>query len=177
MGNKGRKSNAIQFLHGLTNEITVPVKTGKALECQEITRGDPIFIHQGTVNAGENGYAFPIGKLTTASLIDQGHKWFTGISMSDSKDGESKAIRVATTGVFEVPLNTSTTVKVGDIATYVTGVGASSGSVDVDAVSKTVAIEYAKGIGKIVEAGSSVSTVKVQIHSRMINGSLDLNIS
>jgi predicted RecA/RadA family phage recombinase len=177
MGNKGRKSNAITYLYGEKNEWTVPVKTVKVKTCDEITRGDLMYLNLSTTTGSSNRFAYPIGPLASASVGDRAHLFFLGVSESDSKDGDSDAIRVATDGVFEIPLNTATTIKPGYDAILVTGVGVGSASIDVDAVSAAApSPSYKHVIGRIVEAGTSATTAKVKIHSSIAGGSIDWKI-
>jgi hypothetical protein len=172
MGNKGRKSNAITWLRGNTNDIQLPVKTVKTNECDEITVGDLIYYNLST-GTSEKYFAYPVGKLATASVQDRADRYFAGVSMSDSKDGESDNILVATTGVFEIPC-ASGTYYPGYVAKLVTGVGASSGSCDVDAIlPAATTAAYQNTVGVVVKGGTTVTTAEVQIASKVFGGSVE----
>ena len=167
---KGKKRNAIQYLYGDTNEVLVKVRTVKAQECNEIAVGDPVIMHMykattGTVN---RQVAIPIGELADASVGDAAGD-FAGISMSDSKDGDSDDIRVATTGVFEFPC-TSATYNPGYLAVVKTGIGAGT-SVDCDACTATTpAGAYVATFGRIVnKAASAATTCQVKIATKIFS--------
>ena len=165
---KGKKRNAIQWLSGDTNEILLPVLKDKANECNEIAVGDPILVRTGTRNAKNRWRARPMGALLNASIGDA-KSMFAGISMSESKDGETQPIRVARTGLFEMPC-TAVTMYAGYVAALKTG----TSSLDVDAITPTAKGTYIKAIGEVMEGATTSTTAKVEIVSSVFGyGSLD----
>jgi len=171
--NKGNKKNAIRYLYGETNEILLPVATTKENECNEIANGDMIYFLTGAApTSSSNQYiAKPVGALATASVGDRAKHYFAGIAMSDSRDGDSADIRVATTGIFKIPC-TAATFYPGYMAVFKTGAG--TGSVDVDACTPTAESGvHLDAIGRIVEKGTLATSALVQIHSAVFTGSID----
>jgi len=163
---KGNKKNAIQYLYGETNEIELPVMTVKHWECDEIAVGDPIHYHKAKATTGRVRKALPWGYLANASAGDA-RRFFAGISMSQSKDGDSDDIRVATDGVFEFPC-TSNTYYPGYTANVKSAVGTTSASVDVDCITVAApSTTYANVFGTVVnKATVAATTVKVRIASQ-----------
>ena len=166
MGNKGKKRNAIQYYSGETNEVEVPVRTLKENECHEIAVGDPIIMHMYKATTSEKQIAIPVGVLADASVGDAAGD-FAGIAMSESKDGDSGTVRIATTGVFEFPC-TSATYEPGWLAVVKIGVGAGT-SVDCDCVTATTpAGAYVATYGRIVNrATAAATTCRVRIATKI----------
>ena len=176
---KSKKRNAIQWLYGETNEIELPVITDKEKEYNEIAVGDPVCVRIGPKNAGNRFRARPASEIAIASAGDC-NQMFAGICMSCTRDGDEQKVRVATTGVFEVP-HAALTTYAGYFAKWVEG----SASMDADACLPAAPTgTYVHAFGTLVDgattsASAPNTTAKVKIHSRFMNqiASLDTILS
>jgi len=175
---KGNKTGKNTYLRGNTEQVTVPVDTEKTNEADEIAIGDMVYLNRALRTASANRYkARPMSHLVAASIDDRGAH-FLGVSMDQSKDGDSDEILVYTNGVFEFDLDSSSTVYVGEPAQLqVAGEGDGSTSLDCFHTLPTVTIPTGAGrvIGTVVKYGTSQTTAEVAIHSNIMHGSYDSN--
>lgn len=93
---------------------------------------------------------------------------FLGVAMQRSRAGDTEAIRVATTGVFEFDCP-STSFELGDLIGP-DGNAGSTGLLD-QQVEKVSAARYA--IGRCAKRGTSLSSVLVDIRSTVMTGGVE----
>ena len=126
-------ANVHRFRRNTLIEDVVPVESATVIEIGDLVKTDA------------NGYLVRMSENTDD---------FLGVAMSASKNGETNPVRIAVSGygaVFEFPLANAGTVKYGDEMAF-----SAAQEVTLKLSSETV-------VGKIVQAGTSVSTVLIRI--------------
>lgn len=92
-------ANTMRWRYGETNPVVLPVASATVIEI-----GDLVYFDAGTVK--------PASALTyggsLAATQEAFHDKFAGVAMQQSRNGDTQDIRVATTGVFELPCASAT---------------------------------------------------------------------
>ena len=98
-------ANTMRWRYGDTNPVLLPVESATLIEI-----GDLVY--------QTSGAARPASALadagTLAANLEALHDLFAGVAMQCSPAGSAEPVRVATSGVFEMPC-ASATVEVGDL--------------------------------------------------------------
>ncbi len=98
-------ANVFRYRYGDTNPISVPVDTGTVIEI-----GDLLFLDTDDAKPASD-----VGNLFAEDAMQEAFALlFLGVAMQASASGDTKNIRVATTGVFEF-ICTSATYVAGDL--------------------------------------------------------------
>lgn len=137
--------DVMRWRYGETNPITSPVKPNTVIEI-----GDLVWVNRS--------FALPMKDAETDDVI----VLFAGVAMQRSRRGDSDAIRIATTGVFEFecPLQT------WDLGMLI-GLHRLQGRLANQIVTKTVDHQF--HIGKVWKFTPSAETkVLVRLHTRLM---------
>lgn len=106
-------ANSMRWRYGDTNPVMLPVDSATVIEIGDLVYLDTDDAKPASAQADQ-------GSL---SLNQQAfHDSFVGVAMQCSSDGETSAIRVATSGVFEFDCD-ATTFEVGDLLGAVENAG------------------------------------------------------
>jgi len=157
-------SNNMRHRWGETNPIMCPVVASAVIEIGDmLVLFDANNMLDGTTYSDTATYkVYPFdcvqsGGQTQSEVECSDH--FIGVAEQASPSGDSYDIRVATDGVFEYPLNSATTIYIGDmIEVYSTANNAMK--------EQQVTKGTTDPLGRAVEAGSSVSYVKLHIATK-----------
>jgi hypothetical protein len=162
----------IQYLYGETNPVMVTVASA-----QVVTKGDIVGMDASLSGAGGattiNRAEDETWASTLAATQDNFAKYFLGIAAQskrstdtvpygNSNQGLVAAIEVNTTGVYEGPC-ASATFEIGDLL----GPAKASGNALLSQKLVKVTSE-AEAIGRVVERGTSITSVKFQIISTLV---------
>ena len=146
-------SDNFRYRHGDTKPIMSPaVDTAAVVEIGDLVSETP------------EAAADTTWDTNIATTQEAFHDVFLGVAEQRSRAGDTDPIRVATSGVFEFDC-ASATFAVGDLVGTAkqTGNGIES--------QKVVAVATPSlAIGRVVEAGASITKVKVEIDSTIVTG-------
>ena len=151
-------ANVYRYRRGATNPVTCPVDSGTVIEI-----GDALFYDTNDVKPADQ-ISYGASLVLTQELF---HDEFIGIAMQQSRSGDTKEIRVATSGVFEM-IAASATFEVG------VRVGMDDNAGGDELLNQTViAVALAApqaAIGRVAKRVSSAATVvEVSIKSTKLN--------
>lgn len=150
-----------QYIREETHPVIAPVLTAQAVE-----RGDLVGISSGNVvRAEDTAWNTNIGTTQTdfAAIFAgvSGQRKEADVARVDG-NSEDNAIRVSTTGIYEFDC-ASATFTVGQL------VGPAKQTGDLLESQKVVGVATeALAIGRVVEAGTSITKVKVRLLSKML---------
>lgn len=113
-------SNNMRHRWGNLRPIAAPVVASCVIEVGDLmVLFDTANMLDGTTFGNTATYkVYPFSKVQTAAQADEEalcSDHFIGVSMQASADGEDDDIRVATNGAFEFPLDSATTIYLGDV--------------------------------------------------------------
>lgn len=150
--------NNFRYRHGETNPVEIPVASATVIEIGDL-------VYQAS------GAALPASALADAGTLAQNqeafHDLFLGVAEAQSRAGDTAPIRVATSGVFEfdiVSASLALGALVGPDGTGTDGlVGVANQTVESVATPNLA-------IGRVVQATTSATKVKVAIDSVVVTG-------
>jgi hypothetical protein len=149
-------SNTMRYRWGATNPIMIPVDSAQVIEI-----GDFVWLNTDDARAA-------------SQLTDQGSesanqrefkRLFAGVAMQQSRSGDTDAIRVATSGVFEFTAVSASTYEIGDLI----GVDENDAGNALEDQRVVEVTDDDLAIGRVAQRESStVTAVLVAIHSTVM---------
>lgn len=132
----------------------------------EIEVGDLCWIDSDDVKPASATELWSTDGDTTISRLA---KWFVGVAVSSHQANDTKVttVRVAGRGVAEFPLNTPTTLEIGNL---IGGVKAAGNALEDQVVKKVTNREFA--IGRVFKRGTSLSQAMFEFAGRADPGAL-----